>query len=94
MRPDFSRQEAERFASSLYGLDAIATPLASYGDQNFRLGWTDGSRLVLQISNDQDSLAALDLQVQALRHLGRHANGLQVPKVHPALDGTALLMVQ
>lgn len=94
MRPDFSKQEAERFASSLYGLDAVATPLASYGDQNFLLDCTDGSRLVLKISNDQTSLAALDLQVQTFRHLAHHADGLKVPQVHLARDGTALLMVE
>lgn len=94
MRPDFSTQEAEQFARSVYGLEATATPLASYGDQNFRLQCDDGRRLVLKITNDREPLSELDLQVQTLRHLARHVDDIPVPRVYPALDGAALLTVE
>ena len=93
MKPDFSTQEAEQFARSLYGLEAIATPLASYSDQNFRLQCDDGRHFVLKITNDREPPPALDLQVQTLRHLESHADDIPVPRVHPALDGAALLTV-
>lgn len=93
MRPDFSTQEAEQFARSLYGLESTATLLASYSDQNFRLQCNDGRHFVLKITNDREPPPALDLQVQTLRHLARHADDIPVPRVHPALDGAALLTV-
>lgn len=63
--PRFAVTEARELARELYGLDALAMPLPSERDQNFRLE-TSGGTYVLKISNAAEQRASLEAQNAAM----------------------------
>ena len=81
MRPDFSLSEAEHLALELYGIEARASALASYSDQNFCLSTDDGPAYVLKIANSDEPEAEISFQVEALLHLADTAPTLPAPRV-------------
>lgn len=89
-RPQFLETDVLDRLRRDYGLSAVLTPLVSERDQNFRVD-AGGCSHVLKISNQCEDPALLDLQNAVLAHLQRADPTLAVPRVLPALDGSALL---
>src|SRR5438128_11997388 len=91
--PAFSVQDAENFASDLYGLHAFALLLHVEHDQNFYLRTDTGQEFVLKIAHVQEQWDILDLQNQALAHLAVHAPSLALPRVCSTTDGKQIASV-
>ncbi len=85
--PAFSNQEAEAIARRAFDIDASAQPLASERDQNFHLRAKDGNEWVLKIANPAEKPEILDMQTQALLHIGRTDPSLPIPRVKVTPDG-------
>jgi 4-aminobutyrate aminotransferase-like enzyme/Ser/Thr protein kinase RdoA (MazF antagonist) len=92
--PAFSVQEAENFASRLYGLHASARLLTGEHDQNFYLRTDTGQEFVLKIAHAQEQEEILDLQNQALAHLATRAPSLMLPRVCPTTDGKLIATIE
>lgn len=67
------------------------SPLLSERDQNFRVEATDGRRYVLKIANRAEDPSVTLFQVEALRHIERHADAdiPAVPRVVPTAAGAS-----
>ena len=81
IRPRFAAEDAVRIAQARYGIDCVATELASERDQNFRLDALNGARYVLKIANTTEDPAVLDLQNRALMHLEAAAPEVALPRL-------------
>lgn len=92
-RPRLSCAEAERLARERYNLEATATELPSYADQNFLLRAPVGSNHVLKIASADEEAATLTLQNDALRHLSEHHDESVYPTVLPACSGHELITI-
>ena len=92
--PAFSMAEAVSVAANHYGINAIARPLVSERDQNFRLDARDGKRYTLKISNDAEQLQVINFQNRALFYIENQDASLPVPRVIPDLDGQLHSSVQ
>ena len=83
--PTLSVPEAEAIALGLFGLRALPGRTKSLGscqDANFRICTADQRKYVLKISNIAFGEPVLDLQNQAMLHLGvrmAHRKTLQIP---------------
>lgn len=84
--PRFDAATAAHVARTLYALQAVAHPLPSERDQNFRLDTPDG-RFVLKIANATESRTLLEAQSAAMAHVS--ALGLS-PTVLPSIDGALI----
>ena len=91
--PEIPEAAAEALVSRYFGVTGTARRLASERDQNFRIKAADGRTYVLKIANPAEDPAVTDFQTQALLHIARIDPGLPVPRVNPALDGSALLSI-
>ena len=69
----FITSEAEKMAKAHYGLDAVASPLNGYDEQNFLLQTIEGKKFVLKIATDLHNYYFLDAQVKILNHLAGSA---------------------
>ena len=88
--PRFDGDLAVAIARERYGVDAVASALASERDQNFLLTASDGRLLVLKIANRGENRALLDAQNAAMSQAG--ATQL-CPAVVLSLDGSAIVEV-
>ncbi len=84
--PSFSASEAQALAERHFGLAGELEPLYSERDQNFRLRASAGD-WTLKIISVEETPEVVDCQIRALRHIERVDPGLQVPRVHPTLEG-------
>lgn len=91
--PALSPADAEAVARSAFGLDAVASPLGSERDQNFKIVAGDGSSFLLKVSNRADDVAALEMQTEAALHIVRRDPTLPVMKPLPAVGGGYLAEV-
>ena len=89
--PRLTREEAERLARDLYGLEASAAPLPSERDQNFLLTADGGARFVLKIANAAEDRAMLEAQNAAMMHVA--ARTPVAPRVVPSVRGDAIASV-
>jgi len=80
-------KEAARLTRDLYGLVATAKSLPGEYDDNFHLIAADGAQYVLKVMHPARERAFIDLQCQALQHLGSHAEGIVLPRVVPTPSG-------
>jgi 4-aminobutyrate aminotransferase-like enzyme/Ser/Thr protein kinase RdoA (MazF antagonist) len=85
--PAFAPEAARAVLRDCFGVDGPLTTLAGERDQNFRVDTADGRRFLFKISNPADSLAVLDMQTAALRHIERVDPGLPVMRPLPAQCG-------
>lgn len=92
-QPQFSGAEVLDRLRLDYGLSAELSPLVSERDQNFRVD-AGGQSYVLKISNLAEDRAFLKLQTAVLTHLQLADPTLAVPRVVPALDGSAVVSWQ
>ncbi len=83
-----SGAEAAAAASSTYGIDGRAEPLAGERDQNFRLDATDGRRFVLKLLDVAESREAIRRQAGVLRYLETEHPSLAVPRLVTTREGT------
>lgn len=86
--PDLSTQQAEAVAGRIFDIEAVARPLVSERDQNFRLSTPEGGEWVLKIANPAEDPAVLDLHIRALAHIADSDPELPVPRIRAARDGT------
>ena len=89
-KPKFNCEDASRLARDLYGIQAVAEPLPSERDQNFRLVG-DGVSFVLKIANACEEKGILEAQLRVLEHLAQTMN--LVPQVRQTVDGASLTVV-
>ena len=86
--PGFDAAAAERIARDLYGVDAVASPLPSERDQNFRLTTRSGDHaFVLKIANAAEERAMLEAQNALMAQV---APLNLCPRVIPAASGDAI----
>ena len=78
--------DASRIARDLYGLEVTARPLPGEYDDNFQLLAADGRAFVLKIMHPAREESFVDMQCQALAHLGRRAPQLVLPRVVPTVE--------
>ncbi len=85
--------DAIGLAADLWGARVTAAErLETERDDTFRLETTAGT-VVLKVANPADRLDVVALQCSALQHVEHADPGLLVPRVLPALDGSALVEV-
>jgi len=89
-RPRFSESDAVEIARKLYGLAAVARPLPSERDQNFKLTATSGEAFVLKIARADERAEELELQNRALDWLRARDASLGVPHLVPTLSGAVI----
>ena len=88
--PDCSREEAARIARDLFGLEGELEAKRGERDRNFRVRATDGRDVILKLANEAEDPGVIDLQIQALLHVEKHAPGLPVPRVVRSVNGAAV----
>ena len=91
---DLGAQEAELIALEYFGMTCNASPLGSQQDANFLLVTDDGSRSVLKVANPAFSLAEIEAQEAAVRHLSGSDPALRLPVSRPAMSGSAIEPVE
>src|SRR5262249_30671090 len=84
--PRFSSDEVATIAAALFGLEGTATDLGSERDQTFLIDDGAGGG-VLKISNLAEDPAVLDLECDALLHIGRVDPELPVARQRLSLSG-------
>ena len=89
--PQFTLEQAKFAAREIYGLSVLAAAgLPSERDQNYLLEVENKKKFVLKIANASESLDILNLQNQAMRHLGDSSGRLICPAVYPTRQGELL----
>jgi 4-aminobutyrate aminotransferase-like enzyme/Ser/Thr protein kinase RdoA (MazF antagonist) len=78
--PRFAADEAGELAKQLFGVDGTAVALGSERDQAFLIDDGRGGGGVLKISNSGEDEAVLDLEAEAIMHIGRVDRELPVAK--------------
>lgn len=67
----FSEQEIGLLSTKYYGLNARATALNGYDEQNFLLKDTEGKKYICKIATDEHVYDFLDAQVKMVNHLAK-----------------------
>lgn len=86
--PAFSDEEAIEALRLHWGLAATVKPLVSERDQNFRVTTDGGDRYVLKIANAAEPPVVTDFQVQALIHIEKRKQVLDIPVGTPEVRQT------
>jgi 4-aminobutyrate aminotransferase-like enzyme/Ser/Thr protein kinase RdoA (MazF antagonist) len=94
LRPRLGEREAAAVAAELYGLSGAARPLPSERDQNFLLATAAGERFILKVARAGERREELELQDEALDWVARRDPAIAIPRVRPALDGSAITEVR
>lgn len=88
--PRFSMDDLSRMVAQHYDMKLPCQALASYIDQNARVGNPSGPNYVLKIANAGSHLDELDMQNRVLEHLAERDPALPVPRLVRTRDGNAL----
>ena len=86
-RPPFDASDAERIARELFDWKGSVDELPSERDRNFRITAPVGDRIVLKISQGDETAEILDLQHRVLERLRARAPELTSPHVVISLAG-------
>lgn len=86
--PRFDTRSAATIAARYFGIEALAEPLDSERDQNFRLRAPGGEQYVLKIANPAEDPAAIDFENAVLEHLLSVAPEMPVPRIVPSVAKT------
>ncbi len=84
--PDLSPAEVAEIAARLWGLEGVASSLASERDQNFLIDAGD-RRAVLKIANAAEDEAVIEMEIGAALHAKRVDPGLPIALPRPLTDG-------
>lgn len=82
-----STSQAERIASTVFGVEGTASSLPGEYDDNFHIKSSSGSEFVLKIMHPSRDRELVDLQCEALRHLAEHAPEVTLPQVRLTRTG-------
>ena len=93
-RPNFTPEDAIRFASIHYHLKVHAVELPSQIDQNFLLETSHGERFVLKIAHAEEDWNNLDLQNQMMAHLSQSLPELSCPNAVAVNTGDKITSVK
>ncbi len=88
--PRFPMEALGRLVAEHYGMTLPCCPLASYIDQNARVGNASGPNYVLKIANAGSLIAELDMQNQVLEHLAERDPSLPLPRLCRTRTGAAM----
>ncbi|WP_248730343.1 phosphotransferase [Pseudomonas sp. MWU13-2517] len=89
-----SLEEGARILLEQFGIEADLTRFATEKDDTFRCDSASGTSYVLKIANPQEAPVELSLQIEVMRHIGRKAPHLPIPRVHQALGGEYLAQIE
>jgi len=81
LRPQFTIDEVKTIAEKLYGIKASVQQLDSYIEQNFFLRDESGMEYVFKVANLDEKIEVLDLQNEAMEHLGAQIKKFEFPTV-------------
>jgi 4-aminobutyrate aminotransferase-like enzyme/Ser/Thr protein kinase RdoA (MazF antagonist) len=82
-----TESEAARLAREIFSLEVSAKSLPGEYDDNFYLSAADGREFVLKIMHPARERSFVEMQCQALQHLGKRAPQLGLPRVFPTPSG-------
>jgi 4-aminobutyrate aminotransferase-like enzyme/Ser/Thr protein kinase RdoA (MazF antagonist) len=85
--PELDPQVVAAHVAAAFGLKGDLRPLYSERDQNFVLRSEAGRGYVVKVMNSAEDAGQIDGQIAALCHIAQTDPGLNVPRVHPTLDG-------
>lgn len=85
-----SLEEGGRILLDQFGIEANLTRFATEKDDTFRCESANGNAYVLKIANPREAALELSLQIDVMRHIGRTAPALPIPRVYQSLDGEYL----
>src|SRR5271163_2275223 len=91
--PSFTASEALALADREFGIVGRISALPSERDQNFLIADAAGGKFVLKIANSNDAPELLDLQNQAMRHVGRALADCRVQEVIASRAGLDLRQI-
>lgn len=86
-RPQFTEEDAERFATEIYGVEGGAHELPSERDQNFRIEASSHENYVLKIAAASESFETVQLQNLAMSQLQERLKDGRSPHIVPAISG-------
>jgi 4-aminobutyrate aminotransferase-like enzyme/Ser/Thr protein kinase RdoA (MazF antagonist) len=85
--PLFDLPEVAGIAERVFGVAGSLTPLPSERDLNFRLEDGQGRAFLLKLQNPADEAAVVEMQTEAILHVGRQDPHLPVMRLVPTLEG-------
>jgi 4-aminobutyrate aminotransferase-like enzyme/Ser/Thr protein kinase RdoA (MazF antagonist) len=88
--PRFTRNQAKVLAHKHFGLAGEVEALASERDQNFLFATPKGRAFILKIANPAEDRAVLELQNEAMLHLGRKEGVAFAPQVYRDQKGRTI----
>jgi hydroxylysine kinase len=92
--PPVTTPQAAEAIGACFGLSGELTRLPGEADDNFLLDPGDGRRYVVKFAHLRADPAVVDVQVRVLRHIGKTAPGLPVPRVLPTGSGAPWMVVR
>jgi 4-aminobutyrate aminotransferase-like enzyme/Ser/Thr protein kinase RdoA (MazF antagonist) len=92
--PALPPDRVRRIAAERFGLRGTAKTLYSERDQNTLLREADGRAWMLKVANIDEDPAAIDCQIQVLRHIQRVDPDVPVPRVLQTLDGQTTARIE
>jgi Ser/Thr protein kinase RdoA (MazF antagonist) len=85
--------EAQKLVRDRYGLDTVATRLATEKDDTFRLAAADGRCWTLKVAHPAEPPAGIGFQTELLGHVARADPAVPAPRVLPDRQGQLWPMV-
>ncbi len=92
-RPDFTDQDAVRFADELFNIQGVVQELPSERDRNFYIKTKSGEEYVLKIAATSEQREILDFQNATMKHLRKQGSTVNYPQVHKARTGESIVTV-
>ncbi|HEX9660579.1 MAG TPA: hypothetical protein VGA18_09765, partial [Rhodothermales bacterium] len=89
-RPKCSLHQAERLVRRFYGIDAIAAPLPSDRDQNFRMVTSDGRAFGLRLASTVCPPERLHFELTVLSRLQGRLGDVLVPPIVQTIDSAPM----
>ena len=94
-RPQIDRTQAAALAETHWGLTGELRELGSYADRNYLITCASGLRRVLKFSAlTFEAREVVEMQIEALVHLGTRASASVVPHPVPSCSGAVLVEIE
>jgi 4-aminobutyrate aminotransferase-like enzyme/Ser/Thr protein kinase RdoA (MazF antagonist) len=85
--PVFDPEEVERLLGRVFGIAGSLTALPSERDLNFRVDDGKNGAFLLKLQNPADGVDVVQMQTEAILHVGRQAPELPVMRLVPTSEG-------